>query len=254
MLDVMPSKAAIRVYEILFLNLHPKGPQMDITDIADQLSINENYVRAICSRQDLWPQVFHDMEAVHQKDAIENDVSPLDDFEIVNSTEVGDKDKNIGDLRSAITEIALLKVKIRMNEKKMAADKLKMDAYEKEKADMVFMSKEKWIHLYQFEFSDYFQTTLNMSNRSSAPLQAALKKFYCKEKFTDAKHKELIKCVDYQKRLLVQMYGEKAVCPVATILQSGGGDGLMSRGIIGPNPQHNFIIQSILLKINDLLQ
>lgn len=219
----------IKKHEILFLKSHPKGPKMILADIAKYLSIHENIVRAICSEEGLWNYIFQDTLNIEPKGPIKNSLSPSGDFEFINASQAEDKDKMISDFSD---KIAKLEEEIRKNAEDMKADKLKMDANEKENAGMVLVNKEHWIHLCHIDYYDQLEKQLDINKSSARDLCEPLNELYSMERFTASVHKDLLASIEYQKRLMDTMK--------STFF-----------GFFRYNAETS--IQGLLMKINDLL-
>lgn len=68
-------------------------------------------------------------------------------------------------------------------------------------SDTVAISKEQWIHVCKIDFMEHLDDNLEITKSKANILMGPIDKFYSNEHFTDEKHRNLLKSVDYQKRL-----------------------------------------------------
>lgn len=227
--------------EILFLNSHPKGPKMSISEIADFLSINENIVASICTDELDWTLINKELALANGNEKINvtstsSNYGEEDEYDNLTNGSTTDenrfddlddkyystkKEKDV-DYYKQFSFASLFNLKSyfaerRFNRTSSLSDKdlviivccvsamlfylvCPFRVFLMGGGRTVRISREQWIHVCKIDFFEHLEEHLEINKSKANILLGAVDKFYSKH-FTEDKHRQLLRSIEYQKRL-----------------------------------------------------
>lgn len=164
------------LFEILFLNRHPKGPKLSAIDIANYLKITDRAVN-ICLKRFETCDLFKNMDSFEKIDADTGDVE-----ETIESMEEELKSLSLSTWPSTTT------LSMTMTE-----------AEDKERNGMISINYTKWIKVCKNDWYDKLEKMLSI-RKSAVTIKDVIDDLYSIEKFSDHRHDTMMKAIDREVR------------------------------------------------------
>jgi len=183
---------------------------MSVFDIAAYLSLNENLVASICAEEPDWTVID---KGIKDESDIDSDGSNADKTEMFDDVKGIDK-HDMHELRiKAMAESILVEVKDWILDNTstillfgvclllvLITCNLKVDN-KGNRDGTVQIDWPRFIHVCKVEFFEYLHTQLDITKENAEALIPMADEFYTKEHFRESWHRELLKAVDYQRKV-----------------------------------------------------
>lgn len=195
---------AIKKSEVNFLRFHPRGPRMSVPEIAEYLSLNESLVASICAEEHDWTVIDKKKSMRIKKESdIDSDISIEENSKILNNEKLYENNEQaalwmedvpisyMNELKMVIAIILAIAVLF-------IGAKMHMADY---KDDTVKIDWPRFIHVCKVEFYEYLYDQLDITKENAEILVPIADEFYTKEHFREDWHHDLLKSIDYQRKV-----------------------------------------------------
>lgn len=187
---------------------------MSVSDIALYLSLNENLVTSICAEEPDWTVIDKETVAnIKEESDIDSDGSNVDKTEVFDDVKGIDKN-DMHELRlESMAEGVLAEVKEWILDNTstilffavclllvLITCHVKMDNNDN-RDGTVKIDWPRFIHVCKVEFFEYLHTQLDITKENAEALIPMADEFYTKEHFRESWHRDLLKSVDYQRKV-----------------------------------------------------